>query len=250
MRYLDFTTLESKDGCETPGGGAAYLMGGVRASFEDSSFRHTSVANGNGGAVVISSDFSKMNATERSAADFTRCTFDEYSADFYGQAAFSSVSQLRLFDTNIAPADGASSLEAGTVFDFGVASDCSVGLRCWQYGVCEAVDRVFSCNIGTCLPCPIGTYRAEPGAVSLEQCLPCPVGTFSGVEGAAGCDECDIGSYVTLLTRNADGLGTSLGGEACVQCPAGRESNTTGSVLCDACSAGESSEVGKPCISW
>ena len=52
-----------------------------------------------------------------------------------------------------------------------------------------------------CDPCPIGTYRAEPGAVAEDQCLPCPTGTFAGSEGAAQCDGCPWGSYVTLFSR-------------------------------------------------
>ena len=94
-------------------------MGGLRAKFYDTTFKRTSAANGNGGAVVVASDFDKMNVTERSAADFTRCTFEDFQADFYGQAVFSSVAQLRLFDSHLA-ADEGMSLAAGTVFDFGV----------------------------------------------------------------------------------------------------------------------------------
>jgi len=99
--------------------------------------------------------------------------------------------------------------------------------------------------------CPIGTYRAEPGAVTAGQCVPCPIGMFSGVEGAAQCNTCPIGSFVTLLANDVeDGLGTNLGGEACVACPAGRESTASGSVLCHSCTAGASSSEGQPCISW
>ena len=121
-----------------PGGGAAYLMGGLRAKFYDTTFKRTSAANGNGGAVVVASDFDKMNVTERSAADFTRCTFEDFQADFYGQAVFSSVAQLRLFDSHLA-ADEGMSLAAGTVFDFGVTSDCQSGCGRGQYGTCEKV---------------------------------------------------------------------------------------------------------------
>ena len=121
-----------------PGGGAAYLMGGLRAKFYDTTFKRTSAANGNGGAVVVASDFDKMNVTERSAADFTRCTFEDFQADFYGQAVFSSVAQLRLFDSHIAAVERMA-LAAGTVFDFGVTSDCQSGCGRGQYGTCEKV---------------------------------------------------------------------------------------------------------------
>ena len=98
--------------------------------------------------------------------------------------------------------------------------------------------------------CPIGTYRAEPGAVTAGQCVPCPIGTFSGVEGAGQCSTCPLGSYVTLLASDEDGLGTNSGGEACILCPAGRESTESGSVLCHSCTAGASSEKGEACESW
>ena len=86
--------------------------------------------------------------------------------------------------------------------------------------------------------------------MSEEQCLACPVGTFNGAEGAAQCDGCPVGSYVTLLTSEVDGLGTSSGGELCIECPAGRESTESGTVSCQACPAGTSSAAGQPCTSW
>jgi len=128
-------------------------MGGVKADFRDTSFRHASVRNGNGGVIVVSSDFSLMDATERSVADFTRCTFSEFAADFYGSAVFSSISQLRMFDSHIASAvaeTNATALSSGTVFDFGVNSDCRSGCGPGQYGTCEAIDGCFSCDIGVC----------------------------------------------------------------------------------------------------
>ena len=191
-----------------------------------------------------------MDETDRSAAEFIRCSFQDFYAGFYGQAVFSSIAQLRLTDSNIATPAGSAALAPGTVFDFGVNSDCQSGCPAGMFGTCEAVDNCYSCVIGACAECPIGTYRTEPGAVLLEQCLACPTGTFSGVTGAAQCDECGVGSYVTMEESELDGLGTTLGGEACVACPAGRESTSSGSVLCHACSAGESSDAGAPCTSW
>ena len=224
-------------------------MGGLRAKFYDTTFKRTSALNGNGGAVTVASDFDKMNVTDRSIAEFTRCTFEDFEADFYGQAVFSSISQLRLFDSHIA-ADQGMSLAAGTVFDFGSQSDCRSGCGPGMHGTCEPIDNCFSCDIGVCSSCPIGTYRSASGAVSEEQCLPCPIGTFSGVEGTAQCSTCPVGSYVTLYTSDEDGLGTNSGGEACIACPAGRESTESGSVLCQSCTAGASSKEGKACASW
>ena len=199
--------------------------------------------------MTLASDFSALNETDRTAAEFTRCSFEDFHADFYGQAVYNSIGRLRLTDSNLAPTDG-STLALGTVLDFGGSSDCQSGCPSGSYGTCEAVDNCFSCVIGACSPCPRGTYRAEPGAVEEAQCLPCPSGMFSGAEGAAECDECGAGSYVTLLERDPDGIGVGLGGEICELCPAGRESTASGSVSCSACSAGETSTGGEPCMAW
>ena len=121
-----------------PGGGAAYLMGGLRAAFYDTTFKRSSAANGNGGAVTVASDFDKMNVTDRSAATFTRCSFEDFEADWYGQAVYGSIAQLRLFDSHLA-ADEGTSLAAGTVFDFGSQFDCQSGCGRGQYGSCEQV---------------------------------------------------------------------------------------------------------------
>ena len=162
----------------------------------------------------------------------------------------SSIAQLRLTDSHIAAPDN-KTLEPGTVFDFGVNSECQSGCPEGMYGSCEAIDNCYSCDIGTCTSCPSGSYRAKPGAVSASQCLPCPTGTFNGAEGAAQCDECTAGSFVTLNASDAtDGFGTSSGGVACTHCPAGRESTESGSILCSSCSAGESSKAGEACAAW
>ena len=192
-----------------------------------------------------------MNVTARSTAEFTRCTFEDFHADFYGQAVFSSIAQFRLADSHLATTRNSTVLLPGTVFDFGVSSDCRSGCPAGMFGACVAVDSCYSCKIGSCTHCPVGSFRATPGAVSISQCLPCPQGTYNGEEGAAGCNECAVGSYVTLNTSGAaDGFGTNSGGDACVSCPAGRETTTSGSVRCSACSAGESSDVGAACLSW
>ena len=197
--------------------------------------------------MVLSSDFSKMNATERTAADFTRCTFETFSSDFYGDAVFSSISQLRLFDSHLVATANGSTFGSGTIFDFGVNSDCRSGCGPGQFGACEAVDGCFSCMIGACKPCPIGTYRTEPGAVLEAQCLPCPSGEFSEAAGAHNCEVCASGSYVTLLASEVDGIGTASRGETCVACPAGRETTKSGSIACSSCSEGKSSRVDEPC---
>ena len=216
-------------------------------------FRHSTVANGNGGIVTLASDFVRTNGTEQTTAEFTRCTFDYFHADFTGQAVFNSLSQLSIFDTHLTLANG-TSFAPDTVFDFGGSSDCQSGCPAGSYGTCEAVDNCYSCVIGACTPCPRGTYRAEPGAVEEAQCLPCPTGTFSSAEGAAECDECAVGSYVTLLERDPDGIGVGLGGEICELCPAGRQSTKSGSESCSACPPGEASQsasaTGEPCTSW
>ena len=140
------------------------------------------MTNGNGGAVIVASDFDAMNVTDRSDASFTRCTFEDFEADFYGQAAYSSISQLRLIDSHIATDPGVA-LVAGTVYEFGTAPDCQSGCGPGMFGNCTSIDNCFSCDMGLCNSCPIGTFLSTSGAVSVEQCLPCPIGTFSGVEG-------------------------------------------------------------------
>ena len=208
------------------------------------------MTNGNGGVVIVASDFDTMDATDRSDASFTRCTFEDFEADFYGQAAFSSISQLRLIDSHIA-SDPGMALEAGTVFDFGGVSDCQSGCGPGMYGNCTSIDNCVSCDIGTCNLCPIGTFLSTSGAVSVDDCEACPKGTFSGAEGAAQCSTCLAGSLVTLLAIDAeDEFVITEGGETCVACPAGRESTVNGSVLCHFCTAGESSREGQPCTPW
>ena len=225
-----------------------YLESGVRAHFINALFRDTTVANGNGGAVSLRSDFVRSNGTDQTTAEFTRCSFNDFHADFAGQAVFNSIGRLRLTDTHLAGDEAP--LPVSTVFDFGGSSDCKSGCPAGSYGTCEAVDNCYSCIIGACTPCSRGTYGPEAGAVKEAQCLPCPSGTFSSAEGAAGCDECVAGSYVTLLDRDPDGIGVSAGGNMCELCPAGRESTESGSESCRACSAGENSETGKACALW
>ena len=120
-----------------PGGGAVALSGGVKADFRDSTFARTSVTNGNGGAVLLASDFATEDAN-RSSAEFTQCSFEDFEAGFYGLAAYSSISRLRLVDSYIAAPDGASHA-TGTVFDFGVASNCQSGCGPGHFGNCSQV---------------------------------------------------------------------------------------------------------------
>ena len=194
--------------------------------------------------MTLASDFVRKTGVNQTTAEFSRCAFKDFGADFGGQAVFNSLGQLRLSDTHIVPPDG-ETLATGTVFDFGGNSDCQSGCPSGSYGTCEPVDNCYSCVIGACNPCPRGTFRAEPGAVAEAQCLPCPSGTFSE-EGAAACGECAAGSYVTLLASVADGFGTSSGAEACVSCPAGRATTDSGSVQCFDCKAANGKEYSSP----
>ena len=112
------------------------------------------------------------------------------------------------------------------------------------------VDSCHSCEIGVCNACPIGRYRAEPGAVDESECLKCPKGLFSNSTGAAECNSCPPGSYVTDDYDDMDGIGTESGGLACVRCPRGRESKGSSSTSCVECEAGDSSTAGQPCTAW
>ena len=82
------------------------------------------MANGNGGAVLLASGFA-LNKTKRSIATFTRCAFDEYHADFYGQVAYSSILPLQLVDSHIAKLPGMEGLTiVETALDArGIAAD-------------------------------------------------------------------------------------------------------------------------------
>ena len=71
----------------------------------------------------------------------------------------------------------------------------------------EGVQRI----IAVCLACPIGTFQAEPSAVAASQCVPCEEGTYSDTEGAASCTAAGrVGSYITLLSRDVDGIVDSV----------------------------------------
>ena len=87
--------------------------------------------------MLLASDFATEDAN-RSSAEFTQCSFEGFEAGFYGLVAYSSISRLRLIDSYIAAPDGASHA-TGTVFDFGVASNCQSGCGPGHFGNCSQV---------------------------------------------------------------------------------------------------------------
>ena len=54
--------------------------------------------------MLLASDFATEDAN-RSSAEFTQCSFEDFEAGFYGLAAYSSISRLRLVDSYIAAPD-------------------------------------------------------------------------------------------------------------------------------------------------
>jgi hypothetical protein len=47
----------------------------------------------------------------------------------------------------------------------------------------------------TAIPCPVGTYNGDFGALSIAQCLFCPDNTFNDKTGQEGCRPC--GAFAT-----------------------------------------------------
>ena len=174
LRRFDFTNIGSiGDECESPGGGALFLKEGAQADINGCLFDGVRALNGNGGGVVVASDFAlNLNGSTGTSATFTRCQFKDFHSDFYGGLAFSSVAQINFIDSHLGD-DVESSLDAletGTVFNFGGSSNCLSGCPAGTYGVCSPIDDCVSCQIGVCQPCPAGTFSEVEGTVSVEQC--------------------------------------------------------------------------------
>ena len=136
-----------------------------------------------------------MNETDRSVAEFTRCTFEDFEADFHGQAAFSLLAELRLVDSHLADADGAAAA-AGTMVDFGISPECVSGCGPGSFGICTEV-----CELGvvtlTLTPTatlirltPTPTPTSTPGRQVLlvrHRCLqPLPNRYLQGRSGCRG----------------------------------------------------------------
>lgn len=86
-------------------------------------------------------------------------------------------------------------------------------------------------NLQTCVPCPTGTFAAQPGALELDACNPCMAGTFSSSPGHTACHKCTPGSFMS-----------NVGGSVCTACPAGESQGDYGAVNCQACRPGAYSD--------
>ena len=82
---------------------------------------------------------------------------------------------------------------------------------------------------GSCVPCPVGTFRPPTNL----DCMPCPPGSYSGTNASVSCTPCPAGSFLT-----EEGSNTS---KACVLCPAGLYSSSNSSI-CSPCPASTSTE--------
>lgn len=70
--------------------------------------------------------------------------------------------------------------------------DCSIKVGCvaGSYGS------------GTlCFGCPVGTYRATTGAVSLKQCFLCPMGKYASDGGSKACASCPKGRSTKVMKK-------------------------------------------------
>lgn len=104
----------------------------------------------------------------------------------------------------------------------------------------------------SCEPCPIGTSRKAPGAITKYQCLKCFAGTFSDTPGAVRCKRCppgmssEPGSCACGKCRPGFELVSSLdcsifpttGSPACKACPRNTFSNVETSGRCRLCPMG------------
>lgn len=61
-------------------------------------------------------------------------------------------------------------------------------------------------NRRQCVYCPFGTFRAKPGAISIEQCIPCPENSFSA-GGAEICSPCAKGTISPRGARRCGACG-------------------------------------------
>ena len=230
LRRIDFAAETQT--CDTPGGAALYLEKGVQATIHNTAFVNTTAKNSNGGAIILTSEFSK-DATQ-TTAEFTQCDFSDTAADIFGTVALTSVSQIRFMESNIRDPN-----VTNLIYNFGSDFDCISGCPPGQYGSCVAVDDCWSCDMGVCSDCPNGTSRLEAGAVEQSQCLPCELGTAANTSGSVQCSVCPSGK----------GSGTTTGSTKCEPCRAGQKSSV-GSYTCDDCGVGEgSSEGSSECLS-
>jgi hypothetical protein len=87
---------------------------------------------------------------------------------------------------------------------------------------------------GSCVQCPIGTYKPEAGGGS---CLSCPVNAYSTKPGQPSC-MCNAGYTGVAMACNACVAGTykeQPGSEECTKCEGGKYSNRIGAVSQEEC---------------
>lgn len=93
------------------------------------------------------------------------------------------------------------------------------------YFKCESCNSGFYSNRGmdSCMPCPAGTYQANPGAGGIQSCRSCDAGYITAGTGASFCTVCESGAYQANTTT-------------CVDCPSGTFTGSAKTV-CSICPA-------------
>ena len=135
---------------------------------------------------------------------------------------------------------------------------CSAGRHTtWSLDdVARARQACSSCDAGTyqseigrasCIPCPVGKYNDEKGAVRKFDCLRCGLGKYGNAEDTQGgtsmnhhCLDCPQGKY------NNDQVG-AVSSQSCKGCPLGRYGTMAGAInpmqQCEDCDKGRYSNV-------
>jgi len=96
---------------------------------------------------------------------------------------------------------------------------------------------------GACQLCPVGTFRATPGASNLTDCVPCEPNAYSTVQGASACQLCPAGHYFLDNACPPCPIGTfrATPGAAnvteCAACPLYSYSPFKGATACTTCAA-------------
>ncbi|XP_051788208.1 sushi, von Willebrand factor type A, EGF and pentraxin domain-containing protein 1-like [Erpetoichthys calabaricus] len=66
---------------------------------------------------------------------------------------------------------------------------------------CEEADEHTCTTVSVFpLPCPVGTYRPESGAIDETDCTPCPAGFYQDLQGQSGCKSCPPGFFCGIQT--------------------------------------------------
>ena len=108
--------------------------------------------------MIVHSEFS-LEPNTTTIAEFDECLFSDMQSGYFGDWMYGSLSEIVVKDSHV------ESPETGFTFTFGGEIECVSSCAPGYFGHCEAVDDCWSCDIGVCSACPVGSYRAYEGAV-------------------------------------------------------------------------------------